>query len=890
MMKLKVCPDSSRCSLNACLHYLAYGQMALQAFLPAILAFSPAVLASESMYNQTTILPELSSPKVAPSTSAQNLLAQQAENAASITGSDNGAKQYVTGQATQAATEKIEQWLNHYGSARISLNSGDSFNLDGSSIDFLLPLSDQKSLLTYTQFDTHYQDQNRLIGNIGFGQRFFFDTQWMFGYNAFYDKDITYDTSRAGFGLETWADNFKFSGNGYFAISDWKNSHQLEDYDEKAANGFDLQIDSYLPAYPQLGTELKYEKYFGNSVALFDTDNLQSNPSAVTIGLNYTPVPLVTFGTNYKTGQNGLNNTSIKVDFNYALGVPWEQQISSDYMQIRHSLAGSRMDFVNRNNDIVMQYRKQAVIKLALPQQLSGDVLSKQNLTASITAKHGADRIQWDGSSTLFTAGGSVTAKDLTHYIVTLPAQHGQYNLRGIAYDKEGNASNTAETLLTVNDNSENVKLDLSADPAVGVVADGITTSTLTATVRNANGNAIPGAIVTWSQGAETHGMITGTTSGSTSTTDASGVATATLADISPETITITAATPQGTGTATNTTKISFAKSVTNLEITLTVDKTSVTAGDSTGAKLTATVTSGADNKPLEGVTIDWTSGSSLGNATVTPVGTGITDKDGKAAATLVDNKAEVVKAIAKSSALTPTASSNEEDVNFVANQGTAAVKLVADNSTPAVDDIVTLTATVQDANDNPIKDAVISWSVDPVMGSTKPVITPQAPTTTDANGENTATLTYSQIGSATAHAAIVIGSANTADVQVPFSASNDDPAHVIPSQQPGTPPGVLSMTFADEEVVDAKGRPVAGAVVSISAGPEGCDNCTYDPDTHSDQIGQFSIGFSSTTYGQKSLNICAASPGGSQPACAVQYFTFIPPEETLKNLNAKNQ
>ncbi len=73
-------------------------------------------------------------------------------------------------------------------------------------------------------------------------------------------------------------------------------------------------MESWLPFYPQLGAKLVYEQYYGDEVALFGTDNLQKDPHAVTLGLEYTPVPLVTVGTDYKAGTGDSNDFSVNCD------------------------------------------------------------------------------------------------------------------------------------------------------------------------------------------------------------------------------------------------------------------------------------------------------------------------------------------------------------------------------------------------------------------------------------------------------------------------------------------------------------------------------------------------------------------------------------------------
>ncbi|MBD2786738.1 inverse autotransporter beta domain-containing protein, partial [Xenorhabdus sp. DI] len=67
-------------------------------------------------------------------------------------------------------------------------------------------------------------------------------------------------------------------------------------WEERPANGYDINGEFYLPAYPNLGGKLGFEQYFGDNVALFNRDNKQKKPTLGRIGLNYTLVPLVTIG------------------------------------------------------------------------------------------------------------------------------------------------------------------------------------------------------------------------------------------------------------------------------------------------------------------------------------------------------------------------------------------------------------------------------------------------------------------------------------------------------------------------------------------------------------------------------------------------------------------
>ncbi|MBC5792376.1 inverse autotransporter beta domain-containing protein [Providencia sp. JUb39] len=72
------------------------------------------------------------------------------------------------------------------------------------------------------------------------------------GGNSFYDYDITGGNTRVGLGSELGLDYLKFSGNGYFRLTNWRQSRlqTVRDYNERPANGFDIRAEAYLPNHP----------------------------------------------------------------------------------------------------------------------------------------------------------------------------------------------------------------------------------------------------------------------------------------------------------------------------------------------------------------------------------------------------------------------------------------------------------------------------------------------------------------------------------------------------------------------------------------------------------------------------------------------------------------
>lgn len=277
---------------------------------------------------------------------------------------ESQARSYLQGQITSSAQSGVESLLSPYGKVRTNLAIGEGGNLEGSSLDYFVPWYDNQRTLLFSQFSAQ-RKEDRTIGNVGVGVRQNVGS-WLLGGNVFYDYDFTRGHRRLGLGSEAWTDFLRFSGNYYHPLSDWKDSKDFEFYEERPARGWDVRAEAWLPFYPQLGGKLVYEQYYGDEVALFGTDNLQKNPHAVTVGMSYTPVPLLTLGADYKAGTGDNTDLSLNATMTYQFGTPLAAQIDPDNVKTQHSLIGSRTDFVDRNNFIVLEYREKDPLDVTL--------------------------------------------------------------------------------------------------------------------------------------------------------------------------------------------------------------------------------------------------------------------------------------------------------------------------------------------------------------------------------------------------------------------------------------------------------------------------------------------------------------------------------------------
>ena len=313
----------------------------------------------------------------------------------------------VKNQVVDPLKGAAQDFLGQFGTAQLQFDISDKGSFNNINAKLFSPWYDTEDTLIFTQLSFQEYEHNRRIGNFGIGQRWdVADKTWLLGYNVFLDHDFQRSHNRLGVGVEAWTDYMKFAVNYYHPLSDWKNSKDFDDYLERAARGFDVRFQGYLPQYPHLGGSLMYEQYYGDKVALFGKDNLQKDPRAITASIDYTPVPLFTVKAEHKRGQDSKKETKAELTMNYRIGMPLKDQIDPDMVQAARSLKGSRYDLVDRNNYIVLEYKeKKMTVDLGLE---SLELLEGETYDVSIGVHNakGIRSVSWSGDMMEIDAAG----------------------------------------------------------------------------------------------------------------------------------------------------------------------------------------------------------------------------------------------------------------------------------------------------------------------------------------------------------------------------------------------------------------------------------------------------------------------------------------------------
>lgn len=671
-----------------------YGLAGLQFFFQVTPAFAGVFQADEQSVAQTAV-----------------------EAGRVLQGSNSGdaARQMLTSQASGQAADAVTQWLNQFGTAKTQLSVDSDFSLKGSSLDVLLPFYNTPKNVLFTQLGMRDND-GRFTTNAGLGHRYFTDNGWMLGYNVFYDVDWRNTNRRYGIGVEAWRDYLKLSTNGYKRLSDWRQSPTVTDYDERPADGWDIRAEGWLPAYPQLGGKLVYEQYYGNEVALFGESERQKNPHAITAGVTWTPFPLLTTGVDYRRGKNGADDTRLNLGLTYRIGEPLAHQLDSSRVGAQRSLAANRLELVNRNNDVVLEYRKQTLITLQLPPDVYGAELTTVTLTPQVNAKYGLSRIELDDAE-LRQAGGKIISNTGNQITLQLPAwssERQSVTLSGRARDTRGNLSDIARTRILVSPAVQ--QLAVSTDKTTAT-ADGADSVRYTLTVTGSDGKPVSGQAVRW----EHNG---GTLNGE-NTTNADGMATATLTSQTAGIIRVAATTRNQTAKAADVTFVAA------MQGELLADRTQALADGQEAVSYTLTLKT-TDGKPLSGKNVTFT--TTVGQLSRTQ---GTTDQNGQLSVQLTSTRAgqAVVNASMDGTTISaaPVTFENRLDSAIVVNKTSA----VADGQ-----DSIILTAVIRDAAGNPVAGQAVTWHTDKGQFTQQDAVT-------NAAGAASATLTSTQAGNA---------------------------------------------------------------------------------------------------------------------------------------------
>ena len=301
-------------------------------------------------------------------------IADEAVGLAKVLGANNAKGVDVTGMLTQRAagsatgeaSRSIEKFLGANGTAKVGIQANVNSGQIGYSLDYLQPLYERDEDIVFAQVGARtFAERN--LANLGLGYRNQVNENWLLGVNGFLDQDMSRNHTRGGLGGEVWSDQARFSANYYTPLTGWKksNDHRLNsDADlrllqERAAQGWDANVEAALPGIKQLALTGKYFEWSGDRVDVSGSrSKTEKNPKGYTLGAKYQPIPLLNLNAQHTKVTGGQGGFELGVGFTWDFNTSLGEMLDPKKSIALRPLALAKTDIVNRNYNIVLEYQE----------------------------------------------------------------------------------------------------------------------------------------------------------------------------------------------------------------------------------------------------------------------------------------------------------------------------------------------------------------------------------------------------------------------------------------------------------------------------------------------------------------------------------------------------
>ena len=248
-------------------------------------------------------------------------------------------------------SKKVSEYVSNIipgeGDTEVSIDLRENYEPDYSILAVReISKTDNGNLFTqFSLFNTDKNNDERIIGNLGFGKRILnSDKTMMTGFNAFFDYDDI-GNARSSLGLEARNASLDFGYNYYFKIDDGT--------DEKVLDGYDLRLASQIPY-------LHWADLFVNSYEWEgrDRDDIKGMKIGSALLLSPTLNLELAFDDKDKDGLEDEWYANITFVHPPRSGPSLQDGFLSDSAwKEEKDMSGELLTKVNRNNKIVVEFK-----------------------------------------------------------------------------------------------------------------------------------------------------------------------------------------------------------------------------------------------------------------------------------------------------------------------------------------------------------------------------------------------------------------------------------------------------------------------------------------------------------------------------------------------------
>ena len=249
-------------------------------------------------------------------------------------------------------SEYVSNLIPGEGDTEVSIDLRENYEPDYSILAVReISKTDNGNLFTqFSLFNTDKNNDERIIGNLGFGKRILnSDKTMMTGFNAFFDYDDI-GNARSSLGLEARNATLDFGYNYYFKIDDGT--------DEKVLDGYDLRLASQIPYMHWADLFVNSYEWEGR-----DRDDIKGMKIGSALLLSPTLNLELAFDDKDKDGLEDEWYANITFVHPPRSGPSLQDGFLSDSAwKEEKDMSGELLTKVNRNNKIVVEFKGLATI------------------------------------------------------------------------------------------------------------------------------------------------------------------------------------------------------------------------------------------------------------------------------------------------------------------------------------------------------------------------------------------------------------------------------------------------------------------------------------------------------------------------------------------------
>ncbi len=252
-----------------------------------------------------------------------------------------------SGEISSHVSEYVSNLIPGEGDTEVSIDLRENNKPDYSflAVRELQKNEDGNFFTQFSFFNTEKNNDERLVGNLGFGKRMLSDDKTMMtGFNAFIDYDDI-GNARSSLGLEARNAVLEFGYNYYFGIDDGT--------DEKVLDGYDLRLASQIPHMHWADLFINAYEWEGR-----DRDDIKGTKIGSEMLLNPNLNLELAYDDKDKTGLKDEWYAKIMFIHPPRTGPSLQDGfLSSETWKEEKDMSGELLTKVKRNNKIVVEFK-----------------------------------------------------------------------------------------------------------------------------------------------------------------------------------------------------------------------------------------------------------------------------------------------------------------------------------------------------------------------------------------------------------------------------------------------------------------------------------------------------------------------------------------------------